>query len=82
MTNENPKWDYKGYWNCVVGDCRTPANVVKEFSLSSKEAIDQWLTKAEGDAWAASGTPKDSKPREWAGYHEKALNAILGAADV
>lgn len=91
MNNENPKWDYEGYWNAVIGDCRNPADAFKEATtpfrtvdwprLSNSEEVELWLTEAEKQAWAVSGTPHDRKPQEWAEYHEKALKAILRAAE-
>ncbi|GMV18390.1 MAG: hypothetical protein AMXMBFR56_66140 [Polyangiaceae bacterium] len=73
-------WDYEGYWNVVLGADRTAADVVREFALNvdDRPGLDEWLGHAEVESWRVGGTGGEL-PAEWAGFHRRALEELLGA---
>jgi hypothetical protein len=71
-------WDYEGYWNTVLG-VTDAAGVVEQYELSGpRSAIDEWLGRAESDAWA-EGAQGGEMPKEWSTFHESALDALEAA---
>lgn len=74
-------WTFEGYWNAVLGADRDAADVVREFALTTSPmgTIDEWLGKAESEAWAM-GRQGGSMPGEWADHHSVALAQLEEAA--
>lgn len=79
-------WTYEGYWNAVLGAHRTAADVVRDFevSISETRGLDDWLGRAEAEAWAHGGCAAPlgagEMPAEWAQHHAQALGEIEAAA--
>jgi hypothetical protein len=73
-------WDYEGYWNVVLGANRDADSVVEEFGLVDT-GLDEWLRKAESEAWRHGGDGC-SMPPEWAGFHDCALKELRFAKRV
>lgn len=70
-------WDFEGYWNVVVGDCRTPETAVREYGFEDQGAIRAWLEASEKAAIAAGGI---ERPESWDALNARAfakLSAVL-----
>jgi hypothetical protein len=70
-------WDYEGYWNVTIGANRSASMVAAEFDLV-EEGLDEWLSRAESEAWQAGGQGGDI-PAEWADFHDQALAELQEA---
>lgn len=72
-------WTFDGYWNTVLGANRAVDDVLREFDLTAtdRRGLDEWLGHAEEAALAAGGLT--DVPEEWAGFHERALDALCAA---
>lgn len=79
-------WTYEGYWNAVLGAHRTAADVVRDFEVSISEArgLDDWLGRAEAEAWSQGGcaAPVGARemPVEWADHHARAIVELRATA--
>lgn len=75
-------WTFEGYWNTVLGANRNATDVVRELELDPSDArgLDEWLGKAESEAWTVGGFAGQPYPEEWTGYHARALEALVEAA--
>jgi len=73
-------WTFEGYWNVVLGDCRSAKDVVREFALdpSDRCGLDEWLGFAEAESWVIGrlGGPGSRVPGTWGDFHERALDAL------
>jgi hypothetical protein len=86
-------WTYEGYWNVVLGDCRTAAQVVSEFALegANEASLNEWLIQAEREAWRAGVEYSAYRPNKgqewsdnvlepWALFHARAMLALLAVS--
>ena len=76
-------WTYEGYWNAVLGDKRSAAQVVAEFDLvADRHGLDEWLGHAEDAACSAGGLdPFGTEVEQWDPFHARALDELLAAAN-
>ena len=72
-------WTYGGYWTTVLGG-GSAARVVDEFCLNpgDRRGLDEWLGRAETDAWMAGAEGRDGEPMpaEWQTFHARALDEM------
>lgn len=82
MANATKTWDFEGYWNVVLGERRSAAQVVAEFDLTAdRRGLDGWLGHAEDAACTAGGLDTDGdEVAQWDPHHARALDELLAAA--